>query len=399
MQVLSDFVVPVHLIRALNMSSTGPSLNIPRSLSTVQVRLIDTGAFRDVNAAHLFKQAIKGFDAIRMPSWSFLISHGDTHILFDLSIRKDWKTGFPPIFDPLIGNTAGDADSQLNIHADSDVREIIESDNTLKLNCHSISACIWSHHHFDHRGDIGRFPASTQLILGPGLRQTYLPGYPTDPDGELSESDFEGRPIRELEGNDFSLEIGGSPAHDYFGNGSLYLLSTPGHTTGHISALARTTIGENDTFVLMAGDCAHHPGVFRPSQYLPLPDRIYLNKPVQSHLFDHQSEFSQRDLTKIYDGSLIQILHPRKSSTLPFLDADDEPLCESSHETAESVEKLMAFDADDNILVLIAHDNGLTKYLPVFPGTLDHWKASDAKERLRWEFLNDFDIAESISRE
>ena len=62
------------------------------------------------------------------------------------------------------------------------------------------------------------------------------------------ETDFAGRQIREI---DFSNEktpfkIGRFHAHDYFGDGSFYLLDTPGHSIGHICGLARTTAGGPD---------------------------------------------------------------------------------------------------------------------------------------------------------
>jgi hypothetical protein len=43
----------------------------------------------------------------------------------------------------------------------------------------------------------------------------------------LPESDFEDRKVVELSSFDHGL-VGGMPAHDYFGDGSFYLLDAPG---------------------------------------------------------------------------------------------------------------------------------------------------------------------------
>lgn len=48
-----------------------------------------------------------------------------------------------------------------------------------------------SHWHWDHIGDPSTFPSSTDLIVGPGFKEAFLPGYPTKPDSPVRESDFE----------------------------------------------------------------------------------------------------------------------------------------------------------------------------------------------------------------
>ena len=165
---------------------------------------------------------------------------------------------------------------QFNFNVSQDVTTLLSHYTGPPISPSSISAINWSHHHFDHRGDITLFPPSTQLILGPSLLSTYSDElYPTNPDGELSESDFMGRSVHQLTNTDFTLSIGNFSAHDYFGDASLYLPSPPGHTAGHLATLAHvTSTPHSSTFVLMAGDSAHHPGVFRPSPYVPLPKRL-----------------------------------------------------------------------------------------------------------------------------
>jgi hypothetical protein len=61
----------------------------------------------------------------------------------------------------------------------------------------------------------------------------------------LLESDFAGRQFREMsfDGDDMKgLKIGGFEALDYFGDGSFYLLESPGHAIGHLCGLARVTM-------------------------------------------------------------------------------------------------------------------------------------------------------------
>lgn len=50
-------------------------------------------------------------------------------------------------------------------------------------------------------------------------------------------------------------QLGPFPAAvDYFGDGSLYIIDTPGHITGHVNLLARTGPKK---WVFLGGDCCH----------------------------------------------------------------------------------------------------------------------------------------------
>ena len=73
------------------------------------------------------------------------------------------------------------------------------------------------------------FPPSTKIIVGPGTKELLLPGYPAQQDALILESDYEGREIFEIDfENEGGLSIGGFRAVDFFGDGSFYLLDTPG---------------------------------------------------------------------------------------------------------------------------------------------------------------------------
>lgn len=121
------------------------------------------------------------------------------------------------------------------------------------------------------------FPSSTSITVGNGFKAAgLLPGYPENPKSPVLASDFANRDLIEVN-FESGLSIGGFPVHDYFGDGSFYLLDSPGHCPGHLCALARTTPSsaqEGATFVFMGGDICHFAGDFRPSPETPLPDPI-----------------------------------------------------------------------------------------------------------------------------
>jgi hypothetical protein len=50
------------------------------------------------------------------------------------------------------------------------------------------------------------------------------------------------------------ITIGRFKAFDYFGDGSFYILDSPGHAVGHINALARTSASPKPSFIHLGGD-------------------------------------------------------------------------------------------------------------------------------------------------
>ena len=85
-----------------------------------------------------------------------------------------------------------------------------------------------SHYHWDHTGDPSTFPCSTDLVVGPGFKKSLMPGYPAKEDARIRESDYKGRQIREIEFDEAGLHLGRFKALDFFGDGSFYLLDSPG---------------------------------------------------------------------------------------------------------------------------------------------------------------------------
>lgn len=244
-----------------------------------------------------------------------------------------------------------------------------------------IDAIIWSHHHWDHTGDPSTFPSSTGLVVGPGFQQAHLPGYPEKEDATLLATDVEGRNVREL---DFAkegkgLKIGRFNALDYFGDGSFYLLDTPGHSIGHICGLARTSLGP-DTFIFMGGDASHHGGEFRPTEYLPLPTEVA------------PSPLTRR--SGICPGHLFRDVHPDEAADKPFYHVTKTFAYDK--EVADwTIAGLGEFDAHENVLLLLAHDKSVIDpaQFRFYPDQLSDWHAEGIAAKVKWLFLKEFEGA------
>jgi hypothetical protein len=268
----------------------------------------------------------------------------------------------------LVGSIEGD------VKVDKDVSEqLTEQDIPLT----SVNAIICSHSHIDHVGDPSVFPSSVDLVLGPGFKSEHMPGYPTNPQGLLLDSAFEGRSVREVDFSTSDLAIGGFRAIDYFGDASFYLLEAPGHTKNHLCGLARTT---ENTFILFGADACHHPGQLRPSPYLPLPERISTDPSQPISSTREQCTFST---TKF------KTLLPQSKDSEPFYRLN-EILHDDIARAEDTLGKLQVFDANDDVLVIIAHDWSLLGLIDLYPLGINQWKEHNWGELARWRFLADF---------
>lgn len=216
--------------------------------------------------------------------------------------------------------------------------------------------------------------------MGPGFKDSFIPGYPENPESPVSTSAYEGRNFREISFAESKLVLGRCDAVDFFGDGSFYLLDTPGHAIGHMCGLARTTASPEATFILLGGDCAHHGGEFRPTQYLPLPESLSPSPVPRTH-------------PGVCPGALFADIHrlrPSSSSfTEPFL-LVTEGAAHDIQAARDSVAKLGEFDAHENILTMIAHDDTMVTIVGTFPHTLaNDWKRKGWREKGLWKFLGD----------
>ncbi|KAL8734396.1 MAG: hypothetical protein Q9166_001594 [cf. Caloplaca sp. 2 TL-2023] len=355
---------------------------IPESHSAVDAHIINsTSKISGIPTETFMEPKIKGYGIIDCPAYSFLIEHPPSgqRVLFDLGVRKDWENLSARISKKI-------KDRGWSVTVEKGVADILKDGG---VEPKSINAIIWSHFHWDHTGDPSTFPHSTDLVVGPGFTEAFTPGYPASQDSPIRESDYADRKLREIS-FDPDLTIGGYKAFDYFGDGSFYLLDSPGHAIGHMCGLARTTTSPS-TFILLGGDCAHHAGEFRPSPSLPLPSTVSPSPLPHIH-------------PTVCPGSLFIPIHrlysPSARSTATDTPATQSfllPSADGAHDITQcrdSVRKLSAFDGKENVLVMIAHDAHMSDVVTRFPeGKANGWKAEGWKEKGAWMFLRDFEEA------
>ncbi|OTA07152.1 3-hydroxyisobutyrate dehydrogenase [Trichoderma parareesei] len=263
---------------------------------TVTISALDAGQI--TLPEHMFVTDADPKKKNLVPSLSFLIRHPEpdgslTNLVFDLGVKRDLQ--YSPaqqkdldIWQPIITDTDC-AQSLRNGVADAvkTVDDAAKTNGLLLDPAKDVDYIIISHAHWDHTGTPSDFPSAT-FAVGSGTLNLFKdgagPAYPAEffNDDELPAlRTIEFPPISRtgVYGNEpyaprytplpedsqakppaaaasWAWKPLGVFPHtlDFFGDGSLYVVDTPGHIYGHVNLLAR--LGER-RYVYLAGDCCH----------------------------------------------------------------------------------------------------------------------------------------------
>ena len=173
--------------------------------------------------------------SIKFSSTCWLIRHKGVWLL--------WDTGVP---ESALNNPKGwsTLPKLIVYHLDKTITDQLA---TIGLKTTDIAFVALSHTHGDHIGNVRLFPDSTVLMQ----RVEY--GWISSPDGPNNN-------VNQLKA--LARKLLGAPKHlkllegntDVFGDGSVILVSTPGHTPGSQSLLVHL---RKSGFIILSGDVAH----------------------------------------------------------------------------------------------------------------------------------------------
>ena len=168
-------------------------------------------------------------------------------------------------------------------------------------------------------------------------------------------------------------------AIDFFGDGSLYLVNTPGHYPGHISALARVSSSfntedreEGGTYVFLGGDCCHNRQC-----YVPGGTQRKLSGKIQWDV-----EKARESVGRV--SMLCGICQGRFSEGSANGDVVD--LNVNAKAEVRANQEGEGGDVRDVVVILAHEAERLEEGMPLFPQDLGEWAVHRArKERLRGE--------------
>ncbi|KAH7908591.1 beta-lactamase-like protein [Hygrophoropsis aurantiaca] len=212
-------------------------------------------AYMDVSAleaGHLrvpFDFIVAGADPSEFmycPSLAFCLRHSEagSKIVFDLGVRQDAEV-YPPKVQSML-----DRGFLVNVNqsvAESLIKGGIPPDE--------VDAVVVSHLHWDHVGDPAPFTKAT-FVVGDGCRELLTSGYPLNPESPFLANSIPSDRAHFVTQSEFGTSIGPFPrALDYFGDGSMFIIDSPGHLPGHVTILARTS--NDGAWIFLGGDAAH----------------------------------------------------------------------------------------------------------------------------------------------
>jgi N-acyl homoserine lactone hydrolase len=218
---VSKVVVAVLLVAAVVGCATPQSQSAtPKSQSATTDRLyaMDCGHNAALDESR-WTPGVNVGKPIDLSDNCYLIRHGAQWLL--------WDTGYADaIADKPLTSPVGTATRRRTIAAQLGEIDVRPTD---------IQWVAVSHTHPDHVGNVDMFPSATLLIQKAELEWAFAAGKPAP---------FQrNRPIHALEGD-----------LDVFGDGSVTLLSTPGHTPGHQSLLVKLP---QTGWIVLSGDVVH----------------------------------------------------------------------------------------------------------------------------------------------
>ena len=158
------------------------SLDLPASSSSVRLRMIDAKTLMSLHTRRFLEPELTGFGTLNLTSVCFLIEHPTLNkkILFDCGARKDFENYSPSTKARLNAIVKG-------LKIEVDVNDVLEEAD---IDLSSINSIVWSHWHWDHHGAAEKFPTSVEIVVGPGFKENFMPGYPTEHEAPLLDMNF-----------------------------------------------------------------------------------------------------------------------------------------------------------------------------------------------------------------
>ncbi len=233
-KVVSDIAglgqLRVQLLGPQRESRSKDSHEIPRKCKTIDRLSVLTGGEAHVTDISQWSPGVNEGRAMLFSNNVYLIKHGDDWFLWDTGLQDDL------IEIP---------DGKVVVHG---VRGVVKKTvasqlQDLGVKPEEISHIAFSHAHFDHVGNSRYFSKAKWYVQEAEFDAMFGPDY--------AQYGFVPDLYKTMRDN---LVVVAGDEYDVFGDGSVTIFGTPGHTPGHQSLLVRLAEGGP---VMLSGDVAH----------------------------------------------------------------------------------------------------------------------------------------------
>lgn len=182
----------------------------------------------------LFDPAASDASAVRrMPYFFYLIEHNRGLVAFDTGPHADFVRNNISYFGPAA------ADWRVALNSGDDATDQLAA---IGVDIKDVTTVLLSHLHYDHAGGMQQFANATFVVQEREWAFAHDPSPQQVNNYVKAEFDIPSSSLRLIEGR-----------FDVFGDDSLILIPTPGHTPGHQSLLVKGA----QTAYLLTGDAAY----------------------------------------------------------------------------------------------------------------------------------------------
>jgi N-acyl homoserine lactone hydrolase len=269
MRLLAAFVM-ILCVAASAQTVSPPGLPPLPKLTSPRLYVLDCGTIIS-NRPEVFGLTR---DDVFNPNFSdpcFLVMHPKGILLFDTGLM-DAQVG-RPIYENMVG-----FEGQLK------TKSLRGELANIGVTASMITYLAISHSHWDHVGNGNDYAGSTWLARKPEYEVMFGPN--ANATAKKNYDALANAKIQYIDGD-----------HDVFGDGSVVLLSTPGHTPGHQSLYVKLT---NAGGVVVSGDLYHYPAERTQGK---MPAREYASGTPQSR--KKIDEFLARTHSQLWIGHSI----------------------------------------------------------------------------------------------
>jgi N-acyl homoserine lactone hydrolase len=189
--------------------------------------------------------------SVEMPCPSFLIEHERGLVLFDTGVSPKGLRDPDGYFPHLVTQFGFDCRPELGVDAQ------VEG---LGYRLDDVNYVVPSHLHFDHAGGLYLFPNATFIVGADEIGFAYHPDDGFRPYFLLDDIS----PTRDFRWIETGTDL------DLFGDGSVVILRTPGHTPGSIAVFVRLP----QRNLILTGDVCHYRSEVETGIALHLKDEV-----------------------------------------------------------------------------------------------------------------------------
>jgi glyoxylase-like metal-dependent hydrolase (beta-lactamase superfamily II) len=209
----------------------------------VKLYVFDCGNLKSGNPAPLIERGVTTTD---MSVAAYLIVHPSGTLLWETGVIPDSmiQPGGTTSFRATVGRTLQSQLSEIG-YKPADIKYL-----------------ALSHYHYDHSANANVFAGSTWLVQKPERELMFSGKLPaSSPNSPAPDTVLER--FAALRDSKTTLLDGD---HDVFGDGSVVIVATPGHTPGHQSLLVNL---KNTGAVMLTGDLYHYPAERELKDFTP----------------------------------------------------------------------------------------------------------------------------------